>query len=253
MIQHYAGSAVACGLDPGLEERLREGLQREGGEFFCRDMQALWKMLEMVIVRSGIDPRAGRDTVDLLNLACGACEEGSVLSAFLGQGIRRVRQFALDLRAPEIGKGKRRYQATERLFEEAGVPRIRAGGEKGSSIEFVADDAIRLAGYGQIPENFDMIFVRHQNLWFDRAVWQRIYDFALHRVAPEGLLVITSYFDREHLEALAVLRSLGGEVLATCQNPWTRKLDYPGKTVDRHVAAIVPGGGKEHKIVSPDA
>lgn len=240
MINHHAGAAVAAGLDPGVVERLREGLLGEGGEFFARDMEVLWKMLETVLVQAKRDPRLGREALDLLNLACGCCEEGAVLGAFFGQGRRGVRQFALDLREREIGMGRRRYRATERLFEEAGVPRIRSGQGAASAVEFVSDDATRLVGYGQIPETFDVVFIRHQNLWFERKVWQRIYDFALHRVAQGGVLIITSYFDREHLEALAVLRSLGAKVLATCKNPWTRKLDYPGKTVDRHVAAIVP-------------
>lgn len=242
LINHHAGGRVAAELELRVKTELLQQLQGDRGEFFARDMEALWRMLEIVIALAGDDRGGERDEVQLLNLACGRCEEGEVLSAFFGRGERKVHQFALDLREREICQGKRRYQATERLFDAVGVPRVVASEAKTSTIEFIADDATRLVGYGQIPESFDVIFVRHQNLWFDRVVWQRIYDFALDRIAGGGVLVITSYFDREHLEALAVLRALGGVVLATRQNPWSRKLSYPGKTVDRHVAVIAPGG-----------
>jgi len=240
LINHHAGGEIAGELDPEVIAELRRELQ--AGKFFARDMEALWAMLDLVLTRADRNPGRGKDDLDLLNLACGRCEEGSVLSAYFGRGRRTVRQFALDLREGEIDRGRRRYRATESLFQEAGVPKIRAGGRQASTIEFVADDATRLVGYGEVPERFDVVFIRHQNLWFDRAVWQRIYEFCLARISDGGVLVITSYFDKEHIEALSVLRSLGGIVLASELNAHTRRLDYPGKTVDRHVAVVVAPG-----------
>ncbi|MEM1297473.1 MAG: hypothetical protein AAGH89_19055, partial [Verrucomicrobiota bacterium] len=118
--------------------------------------------------------------------------------------------------------------------------------DEGNAVEFVADDATHLVGYGQIPAQFDVVFIRHQNLWNGHDVWRKIYEFALTRIEPEnGILMITSYFDREHLQALELLKDLGGHVLFTGQNPNTRELDYPGKTVDRHVAIIAQRGNKD--------
>ena len=239
LMRHFSnGETQVSDLDPNLVRDLRTELKRS--RFFGEDMKFLWIMLERAMTRSGRSP--GRDgELRLLNLACGPCEEGAVLSAFFGRAGRKVRQFAMDLREREIGKARRRYAGTERLFRKAGIPGIR---EENASkkVEFVAEDATRLAGYGQIPDEFDVVFIRHQNLWHDGDVWCKIYGFSLERLEPEnGVLVITSYFDREHILALDLLKTMGGRVLFTGQNPNSRKLDYPGKTVDRHVAVIAQG------------
>lgn len=237
LLSHFsAGEAGLDDLDPKLVKQLREELAR--GPYFSEDMKHLWIMMEKALAVSGRKP-GGDSDIRLLNLACGHCEEGAILSAFFGKLGNRVRQFAMDLRDREIDKARRRYSATEQLFRKAGIPGIREEDE-GNSVEFVADDATHLVGYGQVPAQFDVVFIRHQNLWHDRGIWRRIYEFALTRIEPEnGILMITSYFDREHLLALDLLKDLGGNVLFTGQNPNSRALDYPGKTVDRHVAVIV--------------
>ncbi len=236
LLGHFSGGVEAGDLQPAMLESLRNEFDRS--EFFGRDMRRLWAMLEVVVARSGRVPGAGREVLNLLNLACGYCEEGAVLSAYWGRGGGRVSQFAMDLRDAEIDKARRRYSATESLFRRAGVPPVR-GRDGGASVEFVAGDASKLAGVGQIPANFDVVFIRHQNLWHDRPTWQRIFEFALARIADDGLLLITSYFDREHLLAMALLKALGGRVLVSERNPASRELDCAGKSIDRHVAAVV--------------
>ena len=57
--------------------------------------------------------------------------------------------------------------------------------------------------------------MRHQNYWNGTPYSFKIYDQALHLLKPHGLLIITSYFDREHLLALQALQSLGAELLLT--------------------------------------
>ncbi|MDF1811905.1 MAG: hypothetical protein P1V20_06815 [Verrucomicrobiales bacterium] len=237
LIHHFSdGEATISDLDPKLIKELREELERS--PFFSQDMKNLWLMLEKALTKTGRNPGID-DQIRLLNLACGHCEEGSILPAFFGKGGKRVRQFAMDLRDREIDKARRRYNMTENLFRKAGIPRVREKDER-NTVEFVADDATHLVGYGQVPARFDVIFIRHQNLWHDREVWKKIYEFVINRLEPDnGVLFITSYFDREHILALELLKTLGGNVLFTEQNPHTRELDYPGKTVDRHVAAIV--------------
>lgn len=236
LLGHFSGGQEAGQMDPEIIKTLRSEFERS--EFFGQDMRRLWLMLESVVSRTGRKPGADAECFELLNLACGYCQEGAVLSAFWGREGKRVRQFAIDLRDAEIDKAKRRYAATERLFRGAGVPAIREQ-DQGSSVEFVAGDASKLVGLSQIPQQFDVVFIRHQNLWHDRPTWQRIYEFALSRIADGGLLVITSYFDREHVLALELIRALGGDVLVSEQNAESRELDTPGKSIDRHVAAIV--------------
>lgn len=233
LVAHFSG-APTSEIDPEILNELRQEL---GRDHFSTDMIELWGMLDTVIVKAGGAPETpGDDVFRLLNLACGRCEEGAVLPAFFGRYGADVRQFAMDLRDHEIDKARRRYASTEQLFRKAGIPPVK---QQSGKVEFVADDATKLVGYGQIPSEFEIVFIRHQNLWHDRDIWQRIYEFALARISEKGgLLVITSYFDREHLLALELLRAIGGKVLASEQNPRSRELDYPGKSIDRHVAAI---------------
>ena len=236
LLAHFAGHEHAPDLDPSLIKAMRH--EFESSEFFGQDMRHLWMMLESVVTKSMCYPGINEDRINLLNLACGYCEEGAVLPAFWGRTGKKVHQFSIDLRDAEIDKAKRRYALTEKIFRKAGLPNVSELSKSSQSVEFIADDAIHLAEYGQIPSQFNVIFIRHQNLWHDRSTWQRIYDFALNRLTDEGLLIITSYFDREHHLALDLIKMLGGDVLVSERNHLSRELSYPGKSIARHVAAI---------------
>ena len=236
LLAHFAGHEHAPDLDPSLIKAMRH--EFENSEFFGQDMRHLWMMLESVVTKSMCYPGINEDRINLLNLACGYCEEGAVLPAFWGRTGKKVHQFSIDLRDAEIDKAKRRYALTEKIFRKAGLPNVSELSKSSQSVEFIADDAIHLAEYGQIPSQFNVIFIRHQNLWHDRSTWQRIYDFALNRLTDEGLLIITSYYDREHHLALDLIKMIGGKVLVSERNHLSRELSYPGKSIDRHVAAI---------------
>ena len=54
----------------------------------------------------------------------------------------------------------------------------------------------------------------------------------------DGLLVITSYFDKEHQLALEALQGLGADLIETKHNPLARKLQTAGKSVDKHIAVL---------------
>jgi hypothetical protein len=69
-------------------------------------------------------------------------------------------------------------------------------------------------------------------------MWTRIFAEGLHRLGEGGLLVITSYFDREHCMALRAVARAGGELLTTMRNPLSRPLPGRGKSVDRHLAVF---------------
>ena len=90
----------------------------------------------------------------------------------------------------------------------------------------------------QLPP-FDLIFIRHQNYWHDPATWLVLFRNALGTLKPGGLLVITSYFDREHELAMACLAQSGARKLADLHHPHARPLqDAPNKAVDRRMAVF---------------
>lgn len=235
---HFSGGIPAGEFEPVVLADLRRELAR--GKLVTADMVQLWRMLGALCAKLPARPGSadgGHAAIDLLNLACGHCEEAAVLAAFFGRNARRVRFFGMDVRDREIETAKRRYAATEDAFRQLGVPKLR-GGDGETDTQFIADDATKLAGYRETPREYELIFVRHQNVWHDRDIWRRIYEFALARLADGGYLIITSYFDREHLIALDLLRAIGAEVVVSLANPNSRALDYPGKSVDRHLAAL---------------
>ena len=236
LLSHFSGKKEISNVDPVLLKRMRQ--EFENSEFFGEDMRNLWLMLERIQIKANLDLGNNEDHIDLLNLACGYCEEGAILPAFWGRSGQSVKQFSVDLRDAEIDKAKRRYAATESIFKSVIDPKVVNSSSESSNVEFIADNAVNLSIYGQIPSKFDVVFIRHQNLWHDRPTWQKIYDYALGSLSESGVLIITSYFDREHMLALELIKLLGGNVLVTEKNELSRELDFPGKSIDRHVAAI---------------
>lgn len=173
------------------------------------------------LLRDHVAPHLQSSTSDLriLNLACGECEEAETLVNFaksLGGG--DVKLIGADIRIREI------LLARERC---ANLP-----------AEFLLEDATRLKAHQQIGDEFNMVLLRHQNIWNDSELWQKIFEQGLEKAGEDGLLVITSYFDKEHQLALEALTKLGTELVITKRNPSSRKLRTQGKSVDRHIAVL---------------
>jgi hypothetical protein len=83
-----------------------------------------------------------------------------------------------------------------------------------------------------------MVFLRHQNFWDNPTVWRRIFDSGLERLHDSGLLVITSYFDKEHELAVKAITNTGARLIDSVRNRASRRLNSTGKSVDRHIAVF---------------
>jgi len=239
---HFTGGTPAGILPPEVIRELGEELAKNS--LIREDLVAFWNLLGDTLGLAGYKVPEGGE-IRLLNLACGPCVEAAILSAFFGKpagpgaSSNRVRFFGMDLRGQEIDKAQRRYAATESVFQKFVFPLLKeSGGDTAPQVEFFADDATRLVGYREIPQSFDIIFMRHQNVWNDLPVWRKIFQFALERLETDGQLIITSYFDKEHLIAIDLFKKLGAEIITSRRNPDSRPLDYPGKSADRHMAVI---------------
>ncbi|MDB4764531.1 class I SAM-dependent methyltransferase, partial [Akkermansiaceae bacterium] len=153
-----------------------------------------------------------KDHLSLLNLACGRGDETGVLAKLLAEKSKSSHLQGLDIRAAEID------QANSRWKEE-----LQKAGEQNTSVDFITHRGDRLLELAEISTP-DIAFLRHQNYWNDKPVWTRIFDQALERLNDDGLLVITSYFDKEHELATEALKNLGAIQVGSIINPNSRAL-----------------------------
>lgn len=191
---------------------------------FADHLQRDLKTLESNL-RELLDPHlAHKDHLNLLNLACGRGDETGVLEKLLREKSNSAHLQGLDIRAPEID------QANSRWKKELSKTSSK------SSVDFITHRGDRLRDLAEIGTP-DIAFLRHQNYWNDKPVWQEIFAQALERLDQDGHLVITSYFDREHELATAALEKLGAIQVGSIVNQNSRALtDAVGKSVDKHLA-----------------
>jgi hypothetical protein len=165
-------------------------------------------------------PAAQKD-MRILNLACGRCDEAETLiqvGSELTQG-GGVEMIGADIRIREIRQARETH---------GHLP-----------AQFLIEDATKIDQHKELSDDFNMVFLRHQNFWHGPELWKKIFDQGIAKLRPDGMLVITSYFDVEHRLALRALESLGMEVVSNKRNKNSRALqDAPGKSVDRWVAVL---------------
>ena len=199
-------------------------------QFHLAENAALHRTLRRVLRTSRQSlPQAKGSTsgpLQILDLACGSCREaGTLVEVFrdFDGADRDVRLVGADIRSAELAEA---------------AARARVGGKARDRFEFLTENCAKLGRHQELGNDFDVTFLRHQNYWNDQPVWQRIFAQGLEKLKDDGLLVITSYFDKEHASALEALARAGAELIVTVQNEETRVLETPGKSVDRHVAVF---------------
>lgn len=177
-------------------------------------------------LRDLLDPHLSeKEHLSLLNLACGRGDETGVLAKILAGKSKSAHLQGLDIRAAEIDQANSRWK---KALEE----------NKKVTADFITHRGDQLRELSEVG-NPDIAFLRHQNFWNDKPVWSKIFDQALDRLDDDGLLVITSYFDKEHELATEALENLGAIQVGSIVNPNSRALsDAPGKSVDKHLAVF---------------
>ena len=165
-------------------------------------------------------PPAQKD-MRILNLACGRCDEAETLI--------------------QVGSDLTKGGSIEMVGADIRIREIRQARENHSHLpaKFLIEDATKISEHKQLGDDFNMVFLRHQNFWHGQELWKKIFDQGIAKLRPDGMLVITSYFDVEHRLALRALEALGMEVVSNRRNKASRALnDAPGKSVDRWVAVL---------------
>jgi len=176
------------------------------------------KLLLTPLIAENIAVKNG--SLRCLNIACGRADESGILREILAPLAADLQILGVDIRERELDIARSRWRS-----------------DPHTSYTFLYHDATKLHLIAELAQPCNIILMRHQNYWNGAATWQNIYDSALHRLSAEGILVITSYFDQEHLQALQAIQQLGATLITTIQNPQSRPvLDGPNKSVDRHIA-----------------
>ena len=182
------------------------------------DISRLRDLLALGLATAGWSPPR---SPAILNLACGRADETGTLVELLAPHGSPLFMLGIDLRGPEIDEARARW-----------LPAAAAGQE----MDFRSGDASRIDQMKLLPP-FDFIFIRHQNYWSAVDDWTRLLRNAIGTLRETGILVITSYFDKEHELASACLQQLGVERIADIMHPMSRPLnDAPGKSVDKRLA-----------------
>ena len=160
----------------------------------------------------------------ILNLACGRSDETGLLAELFSHPTGETKFTGIDIRAAELDEATARWTSRNN-------PKLQAN--------FLTLDATKLPLLREMPQPTHLVFFRHQNFWNGPQLWTTLFDHALHQLHSEGLLIITSYFDKEHMLALTAFESLGAHLLSTLKNPRSRDIPQTsGKSVDRHIAVF---------------
>lgn len=195
------------------------------------DVQRLRRLLGESLGLLGMTPPP---TARILNLACGRADETGILLETLNGNEQGGHYLGLDLRAAEIAEATKRWR-------QACTPQ--------GTIEFRVADAA-LPHHWPTSERFDFIFIRHQNYWDAPAVWDRIFYHAMKHLADTGVLIFTSYFEREHELALAALQTQRAHLLLNLPHVDSRALtDAPGKSVDKRLAILAAESFVSNRIL----
>lgn len=217
------------------EERERHLRDAERAREIGNNQRRFWNMLVSTVERSGYKPPQGRQTI-ILNLCCGMCEEGKVLSAFFGGEefgciSENVKLIGIDIKQEAIKRAIRNCSILDFSGEkiEYVLP---------ANFEFIVGDATNLDQFPQIPKEVDVVVIRHQQISHNEAVWTNIFKQALERVSKDGIVIITSLLDFEHEMLIKALQKLDCEIVINKKNPWAAQLGDEKIFSDRKIAII---------------
>lgn len=192
-------------------------------------------MLVSTVVKTNYEPPENRQT-QVLDLACGRCEEGIVLSAFFGGGefgsaSTRAKVTGVDIKQAEIARAIQDYQIPDfsKPITTYYLP---------SNFEFIQGDATNLDNYPQIPQQADVVVIRYQQISDNEQIWSHIFQQALNRVTPEGIVIITSFSDIEQKMLLEALSKLDCQIVLNERNQFAKPLNHEKISLDRNITIL---------------
>ena len=193
-------------------------------------------MLALLIPMTGYQSPEHR-TVQVLDIACGKCREGFVLSTYFG-GNRfgnpspNVLVSGIDINPDDINTANENNSSYD-IDRKTRVPMF--------NYQFINGDATNLDQYPQLPQTADVFVIRHQQISSNEVTWTTIFQQAIDRLGENGIGIITSFSDVEHDMLIGKLEQLHCEVVMNKPNPHAEPTETQGVSVDRHIAIVKKG------------
>lgn len=205
-----------------------------GAEKIGEERRSFWNMLVTEVAKTDYRPPQDRPT-QILDVGCGRCMEGIVLNSYFGGGhfgfnSNNVELKGIDLDPENIKKAEAEHMIMDYPNSTKYVPK--------TGYEFIRGDATDLEKYEQLPEQFDVIMVRHQQISDSEQTWVKIFQEALKRLAPDGIIISTSFSDIEHDMLVEQLKKLDCEILVNEANPYAVHTSVKEVSIDRDVVII---------------
>jgi len=162
------------------------------------------------------------DQARILNMACGRADETQVVSELFLNQQTEAEIIGVDLRHREIEMAQNHWK--DQLPDHI-------------KTQFLNFDATKLNEHQSLQDKNDLALFRHQNFWNGPKIWRSIFENTIDTIKDDGLVVITSYFDKEHELAVRELSDQGLELVTNLRNNNSRLVHAKSdKSVDRHLA-----------------
>ncbi len=206
-------------------------------------LKSFWETLKEVFGERDFKTRRSQPTT-VLDLACGFCEEARLLASFFSSGIAGVpteqaRVIGIDRDKEAIEAAIASSRALDPFFYSDRFYLAMNG-------TFLCGDATDLKAYREIPQEVDVILVRHQFIARDSQGFEKMVAGALPRLKASGRMLFTSFAESEQQELLEMLKRLPCETLSAKQNPHAVELKEKFKegyiAIDKFICLIKKRG-----------
>lgn len=126
-------------------------------------------------------------------------------------------------------------------IDDSGLKKGREVYAHSTSFQFLHSDLSKTDALIEFKDSADLVLVCHQNFLSAPKVWFEIFSNALKTLKTDGLLLISSFTDAEHLPACEIIEKIGGNMISSFLNRYTRIIriateDKPAMLVNGHIA-----------------
>ncbi|OGM11907.1 hypothetical protein A2Z22_01595 [Candidatus Woesebacteria bacterium RBG_16_34_12] len=216
---------------PPSEDVILTKARRQGEE-----RARFWNMLVDIIPASGFLPPQDRPTT-ILHLGCGRAQEADVLAAYFGGGQFGSNSNQAIVVGVDIDNVSIKNAINFNSIPQQGVPtRYKIP----DNMTFICGNATDLSMIKEVPEEVDVVIVRHQQISDDEDTWKKIFTQGTRRLRNSGIVLLTSFSDPEHRMLRQAINELdlNLRIVVDQTNKWGRELQPGGAVLDKKVLVV---------------